>query len=143
VNREAIYAGLFAQLAGLGLFVTKSRTLRHWADVTSGEQPALFQAQGKETALTATGQPTRWELRLNVYLYVRTDPSVDDNPLNPLLDAITNKINERHPITGTNRLGSTIPGVEWVRVDGTIETDEGTLGQQGVAIIPLLILATD
>ena len=57
------------------------------------------------------------------------------------LDAITAVIQKQHPITGKNDLDGT-PGVEWARISGAIETDEGTLGQQAVAIIPITILAT-
>lgn len=142
MNREAIYSGLFNKLSAVSGFVTKSRLLKHWADVSVSEQPALYQAQGKETAITTTGQPTKWELRLSLYVYVRTDGITPPGTiLNPLLDAITDVVQARHPITGKQNMG--IPGVEWARIDGTIETDEGTLGQQAVAIIPILILVTD
>jgi hypothetical protein len=144
LNREAIYAGLFAQLAAVPGFVTCSRILKHWTDVPSGNQPALFFAQGKETAVTVTGQPTKWELRPSVYLYASTDGLTPPGTiLNPLLDAVTNILNARSPVNGVSLLGLTVPGVVWSRVDGTVETDEGTLGNLAVAIVPVLILATD
>ncbi len=144
MNRETIYDGLFAQLSAIAGFNTKSRKLKHWTDCPSVNQPALYQAQGKETANTITGQPTKWELRFNIYLYAHTDGITPPSTvLNPLLDAVTNLINARSPVNGVNQLGVTIPGVVWARIDGTIETDEGTLGNQAVAIIPVLILATD
>lgn len=144
MNREAIYAGLFAQLSAIPGFNTKSRLLRHWTDVIPEKQPALFQAQVKEIAVTpGNGLPTKWELNLQIYVYVKTNG--EDPPsqvMNPLVDAITNIINARHVISGKNTLGS-LPGVEWARVDGTIESDEGVLGNQAVAIIPVSILVTD
>lgn len=144
MNRELIYAGLYAQLSGIAGFNTASRLLRHWVDVPPVNQPAIFQAQGKETAITVTGQPTKWELRLSIYLYARGDGlTPPSSVLNPLLDAVCNAINARSPVTNTNLLSAVIPGVAWARIDGTIETDEGTLGDQTVAIIPVLIFATD
>lgn len=140
MNREAIYSAVFAQLAAIPGFAYSSRVLKHWTDAQL--QPALFQAQAKETAFTTTGQPTRWELRFNVYLYAKSDASQTVPPLNPLLDAVTNAINARDVNTNRNRLAN-IANVDWVRVDGTIETDEGTLGQQAVAIVPVLIQVTD
>lgn len=143
MNREAIYGGLFAQLSAIPGFVTTSRLLKHWTDVQGDLQPALYQAQGKEIATTKTGLPTEWQLNLTLYVYVRTDgvnpPAV---VLNPLLDAITAVIQKRHVINGRNNLGG-LPGVEWARIDGTIDTDEGTLGSQAVAIIPVTISVTD
>lgn len=143
MNREAIYAGLFAQLSAIEGFNTKSRLLRHWTDVIPEMQPALFQAQLKEVAITVDGLPTKWELHMQIYVYVRTDGETPPSQvMNPLVDGITNIINARHPIVGKNILGG-LPGVEWARIDGTIETDEGVLGNQAVAIIPVQILVTD
>lgn len=141
MNREEIYAALFAQLASVPGFTTTSRRLKHWSDTPQGEQPAIFQAQVNETAQTATGQPTKWLLRCDLYLYVRAPgKQAPSTILNPLVDAVCNKLNTVHPITGRNTLG--LPNVEYCRVEGTIETDEGTLGEQAVAIIPVVILAT-
>jgi hypothetical protein len=78
-----------------------------------------------------------------VYLYANTAGA--DNPgavLNPLLDAIEAIINARHPVTGRNSLGMP-QAVEWARIDGQIDTDEGVLGDQAVAQIPVAILTTD
>ena len=143
MNRETIYGGLFAQLSAIEGLNTKSRLLKHWTDVPVDLQPALFQAQVREVAITTTGLPTKWELHLQIYIYVRTDgiesPSIK---MNPLVDAVVNVIQARNVITGKNNLGG-LANVEWARIDGTIETDEGVLGNQAVAIIPVQILATD
>ena len=144
MNREALYAGLFTQLSAINGFVTTSRILKHWTDMQSGDmQPALFQAQTREVAITTTGLPTKWECHVELYVYVRTDGITPPSSImNPLIDAITAVINQRSVITGKNDLGG-IAGVEWARIDGEIETDEGKLGTQAVAIIPVLILVTD
>lgn len=145
IDRESIYGGFWAGLQAVvgPSFTTKSRILKHWADVDGPLQPALFQAQGTETARTETGQPTKWEFRLKLYIYARADPAADTWPLNPLLDAVTNFITARNPVSGKSNLGHLIPGIEWARVDGVIETDEGVLGEQAMAIVPVLIFLTD
>ena len=141
MNREAIYGALFDRLAALEGFQTISRRLKHWADVPKDAQPALYMAQTGEQPSTTTGQPTKWRLQLDIYLYVQVEPDQAPAPqLNPLLDAVCNLLNTPHPITGRYGLG--IDGVEWARVDGPIETDEGTLGSQAVAIVPVTIFAT-
>lgn len=139
--RETIYAALFAALPGSPTFKTKSRRLQHWQDTPSGQQPALFISQTGEQALTVTGQPSRWLMKVDVYVYARC--SKTQNPsevLNPLIDAVCNALNTPHPVTGRTQLG--LSNVEFARVEGAIETDEGTLGEQCVAIIPVVILAT-
>lgn len=145
MNREAIYGGFWAGLSAAvaSSFITVSRRLEHWADVPATSQPALYQTSVGETSRTDTGQPARWELRLKLYVYARWDEGAAVYTLNPLLDAITNYINQRHPIHGRHPLVGTLPGVETIRVEGVIETDEGVLGDQQIAIVPVVITATD
>jgi hypothetical protein len=139
ITREDIYAGLFDHLKAIPGLVVSSRILRHWADVPPEQQPALFQAQVREQPHTITGEDCKWMLDVDVYVYVRTDGDVvPGSVLNPLLDAIEAAM-PLHPVTGKHTLS--VAGVEWARINGAIETDEGTLGQQAVAIVPIQILA--
>jgi hypothetical protein len=141
IQREAIYAALFAKLQAIPDLATCSRRLRHWADVTSAEQPAIFQAQRNEQAIQDTGKPTTWKLMVDVYLYVKA-PTTDAPAqyLNPLLDAICAALGPENPIANRCTLGGL---VHYARIAGQIETDEGTLGDQAVAIVPIEILVTD
>lgn len=140
MNREAIYAALFARIAGIAGVRTQSRILKHWDDVPAEQQPALFMAQGAQQPITQTGEPTKWLLFAEIYVYVRTSGGqVPGTVLNPILDAIEAAL-PLHPVTGKHTLDA--PGVEWARIDGAIETDEGTLGEQAVAIVSIQILAT-
>jgi hypothetical protein len=145
MNREAIYGGFWNALRDAigGSFVKTSRTLEHWADVPGTEQPALFQTTKNETGRRDTGKPGTWELRINLYVYARSDAGAESYPLNPLLDAITNFLSQRHAVTGRHPLALVLPGVQTVDVDGVIETDEGVLGDQQIAIVPVVITATD
>lgn len=139
MDREAIDSALFAKLAAVSGLAFSSRRLLHWNDCAT--QPALFYTTGQETPITTTGEPAKWHLTRRVYLYVNVDDATAPSTvLNPLLDSICSMIDNPHPVTGRNTLG--IDGVSHIRVEGTIETDEGTLGNQAVAIIPLEILAT-
>lgn len=138
MNREQIYQALFDKVSALSNFQTKSRTFRHFSDVDSGEQPALFQVQVREEPSTQTGQPTKWLLHVELYLYVHAGESSDNPPssqLNPILDGITNLFSP-DPVSAKQTLGGL---VHYVRVSGAIETDEGLLGPQGIAIIPIEI----
>lgn len=140
MNREPLYAALFARLAAIPGLKTASRRLRHWSDVGASEQPALFLAQKSETAQTVTGQPTRWALTADVYLYVNTPaPQSPGQAMNPLLDAIEAALAPDSPARNANTLGGL---AQYCRIEGAIETDEGTLGDQAVAIVPIQILAT-
>lgn len=142
MNREPIYAALFALLAGAASFPTASRRLRHWSAVEAAEQPALFQVQKKETPQQADGAPTAWRAALDIYVYCQApdDETAPATVLNPLLDAVEAALAPKgaDAVAGAQTLGGL---VKHCRIAGAIETDEGSLGGQAVAIVPIEILA--
>ena len=141
IAREPIYAALFALVSGATGFVTAERRLRHWSDVAPAEQPALFQSQRSEAAaVKALGAPTVWTLGVELYVYVHSsDPHLAPAMLlNPLLDAIDGALAPSW-VTGVQDLG--LPAmVQHAYIAGKIESDEGALGDQAVAMIPIEIL---
>ena len=140
MNREPIYAALFATLSSAASFVTASRRLRHWSDVGPAEQPALLVAQKSETAQRRKGLPPKWTLAVDVFVYVHApdDATAPTSALNPLLDAIEAVLAPVDP-TATQTLGGL---VEHAWIAGKIETDEGVLGGQAVAIVPVEVLVS-
>lgn len=142
MNREPIYAALFALVSGAAGFRTTSRRLRHWSAVEAAEQPALFQVQKKETAQQAEGSPPLWRAELDLYLYCQApdDATAPTTVLNPLLDAIEAALLPTGPdaVAGALTLGGLVKHC-WIA--GAVETDEGALGGQAVAIVPIEILA--
>ena len=143
MTREDIYAELFGLVSGATLeggavaFVTSDRKLKHWSDVKAAERPALFQAQKRETLINSTGMPGKWLLHVDLYVYVSTKGAASPGEvLNPILDAI-DAILAPHPARGAQTLGGL---VQYARIEGTIETSEGTLGDDEVAIVPVQIL---
>lgn len=141
ISREPIYAALFGLVSGAAPFVTVDRRLRHWSNVAAAEQPALLMSQKSETAsVKALGAPTVWTLSVDLYLYVHSsDPYLSPATiLNPLVDAVEAALLPA-PATGIQDLG--LPA--WVQhafITGKIDTDEGVLGDQAVAIVPVEIL---
>jgi hypothetical protein len=141
ITRETIYAALFEAIDSAADFVTVDRRLRHWSDVSPAEQPALFMAQKTELATVKTlGASTVWTLAVDLHVYVHSsDPYLAPaTVLNPLLDAVEAAL-APSPTTGIQDLG--LPAmVQHVYISGKIETDEGVLGDQAVAIVPVEIL---
>jgi hypothetical protein len=139
-SREAIFAALFAKAAAAPGLVTTSRAVRGWDAVPSAEQPALFQSEGRQTAVVVVGQPTKWTLRAELIIYVHAAtcgaPDVV-TALNAIVDSIVAAL-EREPGSGRQTLGGLVTDA---RIQGDIETDEGRLGQQAVAIIPIEIIS--
>jgi hypothetical protein len=141
IAREPIYAALFAQVAGAANFVTAERRLRHWSDLTPAEQPALFMHQKAELATVATlGAPTVWTLVVALYVYAHaSDPYVAPaTVLNPLIDGVEAAL---APLPATGLQDLSLPAmVQHAYIAGKIETNEGVLRDQAVAIIPVEIL---
>lgn len=142
INREAIYSALWARVTAAVGFATASRRLKHWADVPAEAQPALFMSQTGERAATKTGEPTIWALRVDLYLYAtEADPTASPAvKLNALIDAVAGALQPDTLGTGRCTLGGL---VHYARIEGDIQTDEGTLGSQAVAIVPIQILVGD
>jgi hypothetical protein len=141
IAREAIYAALWTLGAGAAQFVTASRRLRHWNEVAPVEQPALFLAEkGGQAAVKALGAPVVWTLYADFYIYVHaSDPyAAPVTILNPLIDALERAL-QPSPTSGIQDLGLA-ETVRHAYIAGKVETDEGVLGDQAVAIVPVEIL---
>ena len=132
MKREQIYSALFDKIKDIGGFKTTSRKLMHWNDVPAGEQPALFQIQKAETPTQSKGMPTVWNLSVALYLYVNTQGQTPSMVVNDYLDKIEEALKPDYE--GFQTLGGLVSHC-WI--SGAIETDEGLLGEQGVAIIPI------
>jgi hypothetical protein len=140
ITREPIYARLFDIACGCGEFATMSRKLKHWSDVPASQRPALFQTQGNPVAIApeALGQATRWLLPVKLYIYLSTRGALSPGEAaNPILDALDAAF-APHPARGIQTLGGL---VQWARIEGPVETSEGTLGDDEVLIVPVNILS--
>jgi|SRR6185437_3978582 len=139
MEREPIYAALFALLSGAAGFSTVGRRLQSWEDTPA--QPALFQIQaGEKASEKFPGAPLRWQLSVRAWIYCQSDASptsVPSSVLNPLVDAVVAALSPT-PAGEKQTLGGLVLNA-WV--DGEIRIFEGVLGQQAVAIIPISILA--
>jgi len=138
-NREQIYAALFAKLQASASFATASRRIKALNEVPPSDHPALFQLQKGEVANTTPNLNTVWRLNVDVFIYVHTqgDRSIAPSTiLNPLIDAVEtaiapSQINNRQTLGGL---------VEHCFIAGEILIEEGNLGEQAVAVIPIEIL---
>jgi hypothetical protein len=146
IDREAIYVALFALiLSKLGsTFVTISRRHIMPPDLSPAQQPALFICMDKESSAPqprGTGGKLSLSVSLFIYCY---QPATNEAPgtetflassqLNGLLKAIDDALATPSNI---QTLGGLVSHC-WTAGDTLI--DQGILGQQAVAIVPLNIL---
>lgn len=137
LNTETVYAALAARLFTVPGLVTTSRRLRHVNDVPDTQQPAMFLAQGLQTPSYETGRATQWTLNATAWLYVKDPASaIPGQVFNTLLNGVRAALAFDNVMQNACTLGGL---AMWVRL-GTIETDEGTLGEQAIARIPITML---
>jgi len=141
IVREQIYTALWELGANAARFASANRRMRHWTDVAPAEQPALFMSEkGGQAAIKKLGAPIVWTLYAEFYIYAHSsDPYVAPATiLNPLLDAFEAAL-APSPTSGIQNLG--LPQmVQHAYISGKVQTDEGVLGDQAIAIVPVEIL---
>lgn len=141
IIRESIYGALWAIGSSAASFASTNRRLRHWSDVAPAEQPALFMAEkGGQAATKRLGSPIVWTLYAEFYIYAHSSDAYlpPGMILNPLLDALEAALAPA-PATGVQHLG--LPEmVQHAYIAGRVETDQGVLGDQAIAILPIEIL---
>src|SRR6516162_10969058 len=145
-DREKIYDALFQIGAKAPGLVTTSRRARVWSQVPASEQPAFFQQQIKEEVRsTYVRMPHIWTLIVDwiFYIYAGDDQlAVMSSLMNPILDYVDRNFPAPPIRPDQPHMKQTLGGlVVEAKIIGEIRTDEGVLGNQGVAIVPIRILA--
>lgn len=149
-SREAIMRALSDRLAG-AQFATPingraswallSRRLKLWSDVASADQPALFITEhGENLVYAAESQPGKTTLNVDLFVYIAAGKDPDCVPardLNVALDAIAACL-APDPTLGRQTLGGL---VAHCRIEGRVVKDPGDLDGQGLALVPVRILA--
>ena len=135
-------SALFALVSGAAPFATASRRLRLWGDVAHAEKPALFLVERGDTyARSGEGVPAAVTLEADIYIYTDAGKDLTVVPasaLNPLLDAIDAAL-APNALTGVQTLGG-LAAHCWI--EGKVLKDAGDLDGDGVAVIPIKILAS-
>jgi hypothetical protein len=139
LNSELIFSTLFTVLQGCYQFTTSSRLLRHWSEVIPSEQPALFMTQRDPVVKQTERMPDIWTLGADVYLYAQQpdqETSVDPT-LNAIIDAVRSILQPSGADAAKYGVNTLNQLVKRLWIEGNIQTAEGALGGQGVAIIPV------
>lgn len=140
-TREQIMQSLFNLVSGAAGFVTTGRRLKLWTDVAANAKPALFMYEPDD--MYSLGNQYTQVVEMNVDLFIYTAPGMDSGVtpvsiMNPLLDAIDTAL-KPSPINNRQTLGGLVSHC-WI--DGKVMKDPGDIDGDGIAVIPVKILAT-
>lgn len=141
VTREQIMTALFALVCTAPGFQTQSRRIKLFSDVGSGEKPALFMYERPEKITNGNNKLTITELNVDLFIYIdagKDQSSVPITVLNPLIDALASVLQPAAPFADQTLGGL----VSRCYIDGQIMKEPGDLDGDGIAIIPVKILAT-
>lgn len=144
MNREAVYAALFAKGQQAAGFTTATRRLRHIEDLQPSEFPAFFQVQVQEGwQQQKLNLPPIGDLHAEWWVYVYgSDSTVSHGAqLNPLIDALCASLGLPPAFNagGAQTLGGLVTAV---LLEGPIHYAEGALDDRGFARISLVIKTT-
>ena len=144
MSREQIDSAIYALIQGIAPFQTSSRRLPiNWLETAPERQPALYLLHGQEVLeqnVQRMGGPLSSTINYTVILMVHSGGQIDSVPmsrLNPIIDALVNVV---HLTNGTKQTLGDL--VHRLVISGPIETDEGLLGDQAIAVIPLSVIAS-
>lgn len=144
-TREGIAVALFNLLSSATGVVFSSRRLQHYESVNSANMPALFLTQGQEVFEedgVQIGLSPKKKMTFTCYLYAHSGGlaiSAPSTVLNGLIDAIETALRPNLAAGQKQTLGGL---VVHCYIAGTIQTDEGVLGDIGVAVVPIEVLTT-
>lgn len=150
-DRDTIFQALLARLSEK---VTKLASpvndrMRHWSSTPPSEQPCLSVVKGPERRIGDFDKPPIWDLTATLYLYVHAQNLVDVSPqrrMNQILTQIEAAFEgegEGGYSPSGGQFATTLGGlVKYARIEGEIMTDEGTLDDQTVAVIRVVMRTT-
>lgn len=141
-TREQVFTALFNLVSTSASFATASRRLKLWTDLGSGDKPAIFVAERGDNYVRHGGDAMPAIVTYEADIFIYTDAGKDQGivpatALNNLLDAVDAALAPNW--TGRQTLGGLVSHC-WI--EGKIMKDPGDLDGDGLAIIPVKILAT-
>lgn len=154
LDQEALTTALFNRLVAAlpGLKFTSRRPMG-WEEVP--EQPALILVKASAGAVSMKGQPTVWTLAFTAVIYTQNTDEPTESPetqQNAMLKSIEAALERTKGETALANAAfmdtpddprTTLGGLcSHASISGTVESDGGAMGRQGVLIVPIEILAT-
>lgn len=144
MNREAITEALYQRFAEMEGLRSTGRKPKTFDQISPGECPALFLGVGSSASTGNPGPRARWRLEFIVYLYCHdgsaAGPSSQINDYLGRIDAACRATSAEMLAPGTGPDMTTLGGLVLYARPVSVETDEGSFGDRGVAIVTIEVL---
>jgi hypothetical protein len=145
-SRETAYKALYDLLlttqppTGM-LWKITGRQVKHWDDVSTADQPALFMHQGPQFASQQLAMgATQWKLTAGILVYFRCEACPVETPaviaINSFIDNFEKIL---QPFPGARQTLGGIVQHAWI--DGTVYFDDGIDDNQCFILIPVTMLS--
>lgn len=150
-NREDVFSYLFGLTLAISWgtptarsFVTRSRRVKLFNEVTQEQQPALFQAEHDEQVDQVSNLPYKqvWMASWLIYQATGFDPdAVPAIENNLIIDACQARLAPLPADPGFSSKRNTLMGrVHHCYISGEVFKDPGDIDNQGMIVIPIKIL---
>ena len=152
MNREAIFGALFALSESIEWgtpargWQTRSRRVKLFSDVPVDQQPAIFQAEHDEVTSQQSNMPYKWVLKAQWIIYQATGNNPDGVPAienNLILDAVQAAFAPQPSDPGYPKRNTLGGLVHHCYIDGSVFKDPGDIDNQGMMVIPILMLVPE
>jgi hypothetical protein len=150
VSREDVFSFLYTLTANVTwdtparTFITRSRRLKLFNEVSVEQQPALFQVEHDEQVDQVTGMPYKQVWNASWMIYQATGMNPEAEPAienNLILDALMTALAPVPRDPGFQSKRNTLMGrVHHCYVSGEVFKDPGDIDNQGMMVLPIKIL---
>lgn len=144
MNRETIAAAVFAKLSAMSGIRVSSRRPKTFDQVPPADCPAIFMGVGASESVGNPGPRALWRLEFIAYLYVyeaaAAGPSLQLNTYLGYIDTAFRASATDLGFPGASPDHTTLGGLVLYARPLNVQTDEGSFGDQGVAIVTIEVL---
>ena len=127
-------------IMGQTTWQTASRRLKLWGDVNPTDQPAVYVVEHEEKdEINGRGLPPRRYMNFAIFAYftLGDDTTIGGTFVNYIVDAIEAALTPNDVPGNIQNLDGL---AYWCRIEGKIFKDPGDIDNQGMVIVPVLVL---
>ena len=144
MNREAIAEAVFGKLTSASGLRSSGRIPKPFDQITATDCPALYMGVGSSESVGTPGPRAKWRMEFLAYVYCNdgsiSGPSIQLNEFLAAIDAAFLADETELAIPGASPNHTTLGGLALYARPTHVQTDEGSFGDLGVAIVTIVTI---